>query len=70
MSFLRIPRARMAFVSTPIFYPSGPPHLGHAYTMVLAAAVARVEKLLHPGQPHLLSTGTDEHGLKIQKCAA
>lgn len=56
------------YVTTPIYYPSGKWHLGSAYTTVLADAVARYKKL--DGCDVFFLTGTDEHGLKIEKKAA
>ncbi|XP_060551201.1 methionine--tRNA ligase, mitochondrial-like [Ruditapes philippinarum] len=54
-------------VTTPIFYVNAAPHMGHLYTCVLADAVARYHRL--KGKQILFSTGTDEHGLKIQQAA-
>lgn len=59
------PRAYRA--TTPIYYVNARPHLGHAYTTVVADAVCRWHRLLGH-ETHLL-TGTDEHGLKIQRAA-
>jgi len=53
--------------TTPIYYVNAKPHLGHAYTTIVADAVARWHRLL--GQDVHLLTGTDEHGLKIQQAA-
>lgn len=53
--------------TTPIYYVNAKPHLGHAYTTIIADAVARWHRLLGH-EVHLL-TGTDEHGLKIQQAA-
>jgi methionyl-tRNA synthetase len=52
------------FISTPIYYASGEPHLGHAYTTVLADVLARFAR--QDGTDVLFLTGTDEHGQKIQ----
>jgi methionyl-tRNA synthetase len=54
-------------VTTPIYYVNAKPHLGHAYTTIVADAVARWHRLL--GDDVHLLTGTDEHGLKIQQAA-
>lgn len=54
-------------VTTPIYYVNAKPHLGHAYTTIVADAVSRWHRLL--GQEVHLLTGTDEHGLKIQQAA-
>ncbi len=53
--------------TTPIYYVNAKPHLGHAYTTIIADAVARWHRLL--GEDVHLLTGTDEHGLKIQQAA-
>jgi methionyl-tRNA synthetase len=58
---------RRCFLTTPIYYVTAKPHLGHAYTTVVADAVARWHRLLGD-RVHLL-TGTDEHGLKVQQHA-
>jgi methionyl-tRNA synthetase len=59
-------RARK-YITTPIYYPSGEPHIGHAYTTILADAVARF--LRQDGTEVLFLTGTDEHGQKMQDAA-
>ncbi|VDO21482.1 unnamed protein product [Brugia timori] len=60
------------FITTPIFYANGPPHIGHLYTALLAD-VSNRWKLLKGGDVDLnnslFTTGTDEHGLKIQQTA-
>jgi len=55
------------FISTAIDYPNAKPHIGHAYEKVLADAIARFKRL--QGYDVHFSTGTDEHGLKIQRKA-
>lgn len=55
------------YITTPIFYPSGRMHIGHAYTTTAADTVARYKRLR--GYDVLFLTGTDEHGQKIQKRA-
>lgn len=55
------------FITTPIYYVNARPHLGHAYTTVVADAMARYHKLA--GQDTLFLTGTDEHGDKIVQAA-
>ncbi|MDP8963038.1 MAG: methionine--tRNA ligase [Cyanobacteriota bacterium] len=54
-------------VTTPIYYVNDVPHIGSAYTTMAADAVTRFERLR--GKSVLLITGTDEHGLKIQRTA-
>jgi methionyl-tRNA synthetase len=59
--------ARPFYVTTPIYYVNDAPHIGHAYTTVVADALARWRRLW--GDDVVLLTGTDEHGLKIQRAA-
>ncbi len=59
---------RRRYLTTPIYYASGEPHIGHAYTTILADALARFER--QDGADVLFLTGTDEHGQKIQEEAA
>jgi|TARA_B110000211_G_C14090007_1_gene558508 methionyl-tRNA synthetase len=53
------------FITTPIYYPSGNPHMGHAYSSIIADVLARFKRL--EGKNVFYLTGTDEHGLKIQR---
>ena len=55
------------YISTPIYYVNDVPHIGHAYTTINADAFARWHRLL--GHDTMFLTGTDEHGLKIQRSA-
>jgi methionyl-tRNA synthetase len=55
------------FLTTPIYYGNDAPHIGHAYTTVTGDAVARWHRLL--GDDVFFLTGTDEHGLKVQRAA-
>jgi methionyl-tRNA synthetase len=55
------------YVTTPIYYVNDQPHLGHAYTTILADVLARYHRTLGD-EVHFL-TGTDEHGLKVQQAA-
>ncbi|VDN03152.1 unnamed protein product [Thelazia callipaeda] len=58
------------FITTPIFYTNGRPHIGHLYTLLLADVLNRWELLKKGGDNEsLFITGTDEHGLKIQQAA-
>jgi methionyl-tRNA synthetase len=59
--------ARPFYVTTPIYYVNDAPHIGHAYTTIVADAVARWHRLL--GEEVFFLTGTDEHGLKVQRAA-
>lgn len=56
------------YLTTPIYYASGSPHLGHAYTTFLADCYKRYRQLR--GDTVLLASGTDEHGQKIERAAA
>lgn len=56
------------YITTPIYYPSGSPHIGHAYTTVAADTMTRYKKMR--GYDARFLTGTDEHGQKIQRKAA
>ena len=53
------------YITTPIYYPSGKPHMGHAYSSIVADIFARFKR--SEGYNVLFLTGTDEHGLKIQR---
>ena len=53
------------YITTPIYYPSGKPHMGHAYSSIVADIFARFKRL--EGYNFLFLTGTDEHGQKIKK---
>ncbi|MBK5288598.1 MAG: methionine--tRNA ligase [Acidimicrobiia bacterium] len=55
------------YVTTPIYYVNDAPHIGHAYTTIHADVLARWRRL--HGDDVLFLTGTDEHGLKIQRAA-
>lgn len=55
------------FVTTPIYYANGSPHIGHAYTTLAADVAARFRRMA--GTEVVFSTGTDEHGLKIEEKA-
>src|SRR4051794_20496038 len=60
-------QAKPFYITTPIYYVNGAPHLGHAYTSIAADAVARWKRL--DGEHVFFLTGTDEHGQKVQKAA-
>jgi len=55
------------YITTPIYYPSGKPHMGHAYSSIIADVFARFKK--NDSYNVFFLTGTDEHGLKIQNAA-
>ena len=55
------------YITTPIYYPSGNPHIGHCYTTVACDVIARMKRM--QGYDVMFLTGTDEHGAKIQQKA-
>jgi methionyl-tRNA synthetase len=55
------------YITTPIYYINAEPHLGHAYTTMVADAVARAHRL--QGEDVFFLTGTDEHGQKVERAA-
>jgi len=55
------------YITTPIYYPSAKPHMGHAYSSIIADFFARFKRI--DGYDVHFLTGTDEHGLKIQRSA-
>ncbi|HEB33216.1 MAG TPA: methionine--tRNA ligase [Spirochaetes bacterium] len=55
------------YITTPIYYVNDEPHIGHAYSTILADVMSRYHKLF--GDEVFFSTGTDEHGLKVQEAA-
>ena len=52
------------YITTPIYYPSGNPHIGHCYTTLACDVVARLKRM--QGMDVMFLTGTDEHGQKIE----
>ena len=56
------------YITTPIYYVNDVPHIGHAYTTVIADTMARFARL--KGDDTYFMTGTDEHGQKIEQAAA
>ncbi len=56
------------YITTAISYPNGPPHVGHAYEVLAADAIARFQRL--DGRDVYFLTGTDEHGIKMKQTAA
>src|SRR5205807_1686859 len=55
------------YLTTPIYYVNAAPHIGHAYTTIAADTIARLKRM--HGYDVVLTTGTDEHGQKIQRAA-
>ncbi len=60
-------KTKTFYISTPIYYPSGKPHIGHAYSTILADVINRYKKSI--GYETFFVTGTDEHGKKIEENA-
>ncbi len=60
-------KCKKAYITTPIYYVNDVPHIGHAYTTIIADTLARYSRLI--GLKTLFVTGTDEHGQKIQEAA-
>ena len=60
--------AKPFYLTTPIYYVNARPHIGHAYTTIVADVLARRHRLL--GEDVFFLTGTDEHGQKIERSAA
>ncbi|MCL5886080.1 MAG: methionine--tRNA ligase [Actinobacteria bacterium] len=56
------------YITTPIYYVNDAPHIGHAYTMVIADSLARVHRMM--GDDVYFITGTDEHGKKVAEAAS
>jgi methionyl-tRNA synthetase len=56
------------YITTPIYYPSGHPHIGHAYSTIFADVICRYKSLI--GYDAFMQTGMDEHGQKIAESAA
>ena len=55
------------YITTPIYYPSAKPHMGHAYSSIVADFFARFKRI--QGYNVFYLTGTDEHGQKIERAA-
>ena len=58
---------RKYYLTTPIYYVNAAPHIGHAYTTIAADTIARFKRL--QGYDVVLTTGTDEHGTKVERAA-
>ena len=58
---------RICYITTPIYYVNGAPHMGHAYTSIATDVMARFKRL--EGYDVLFVTGTDEHGQKVEAAA-
>ena len=55
------------YLTTPLYYVNDKPHIGHAYTTILADVMARYHRIM--GDEVFFLTGTDEHGQKVQEAA-
>ena len=60
-------KCKKVYITTPIYYVNDVPHIGHAYTTIIADTIARYSRLI--GHQTLFLTGTDEHGQKIEEAA-
>ncbi len=56
------------YLTTPIYYTNAAPHIGHAYTTIAADTIRRLKQM--QGYDVVLATGTDEHGVKVERAAA
>src|SRR2546425_12587084 len=55
------------YLTTPIYYPNGLPHIGHTYTTVVADVIRRYKRMR--GYEVVMTTGTDEHGVNVERAA-
>ena len=55
------------YITTPLYYVNDEPHIGHAYTTILADVISRIKEI--QGEQVFFLTGTDEHGQKVQEAA-
>lgn len=62
-----MPNSKSFYITTPIYYVNGLPHIGHAYTTILCDAMSRLKRL--EGYDVKFITGTDEHGQKVNEAA-
>jgi methionyl-tRNA synthetase len=60
--------SKTSYITTPIYYVNGAPHIGHAYTSIAADVMARFKRL--DGYDVFFLTGNDEHGQKVERAAA
>lgn len=67
--FLSSEKEKKVMITTPIYYVNASPHIGHLYSSVVADALSRWYRDVK-GQETLFTTGTDEHGLKVQESAS
>lgn len=63
-------RATTYLITTPIYYVNSKPHIGHLYSSLLADTIARWQRVkTRSFEKCIFSTGTDEHGLKVERAA-
>src|SRR6516164_5405143 len=55
------------YITTPIYYTNGMPHIGHTYTTIVADTLRRYKKMR--GYDAVMTTGTDEHGVNVERAA-
>ena len=55
------------YLTTPIYYVNGAPHIGHAYTTIVADLIKRLKRM--QGYDAVLTTGSDEHGQNVERAA-
>ena len=55
------------YLTTPIYYVNGAPHIGHAYTTIVADLIRRFKRM--QGYDAVLTTGSDEHGVNVERAA-
>ena len=61
------PRKPKFYLTTPIYYTNGLPHIGHTYTTVVADTIRRYKRMR--GYEVVMTTGTDEHGVNVERAA-
>ena len=60
-------RKEKFYITTPIYYTNGLPHIGHTYTTVVADVIRRYKRMR--GYEVVMTTGTDEHGVNVERAA-
>ena len=61
------PKRPKFYLTTPIYYTNGLPHIGHTYTTVVADTIRRYKRMR--GYEVVMTTGTDEHGVNVERAA-
>ncbi|HEY4906368.1 MAG TPA: methionine--tRNA ligase [Candidatus Acidoferrum sp.] len=62
-----MPPTKKYYLTTPIYYTNGLPHIGHTYSTIVCDAIRRYKRML--GYEVILTTGTDEHGVNVERSA-